>query len=151
MSQSQLVSTNTECQRWPWLINKKSNVFLLSSLATCAWSVKGIKQKLKSILCTQGLRFYIGMWPHDQTSKGSLFSSWKIVFEENREEIWRNRMTNTTKWQTIIRWNDIKTLQIRSITQLLRTDLGRLAGATTAIQPVWLTWGLRAQPSHFSQ
>ena len=32
-----------------------------------------------------------------------------------------------------------QTLQIRSITQLLRTDLGRSAGATTVIQPEWLT------------
>ena len=55
------------------------------------------------------------------------------------------------KRQTMDRWNDTDTLQIRSITQQLRTDLGRSAGATTVIQPVWLTWGLKAQRSHFPQ
>ena len=43
--------------------------------------------------------------------------------KEKREEIWRSRMTNTPKRQTMHRWNDTKTLQIRSITQLLWTDL----------------------------
>ena len=42
------------------------------------------------------------------------------------------------------------TLQKSSITQRLRTDLGRSVGVTTATQLVWLT-GLRAQPSHFPQ
>ena len=37
-----------------------------------------------------------------------------------------------------------------SITQRLRTDLGRSVGVTTATQLVWLT-GLRAQPSHSPQ
>ena len=37
-----------------------------------------------------------------------------------------------------------------SITQRLRTDLGRSVGVTTATQLVWLT-GLRAQPSHCPQ
>ena len=34
---------------------------------------------------------------------------------------------------------------------LLRTDLGRSAGATIVIQPVRLNWGSRAQPSHYMQ
>ena len=55
------------------------------------------------------------------------------------------------KRQTMHMLNETKTLQIRSITPLLRTELGRPAGATTVIQPVWLTRGLRAQPSHFPQ
>ena len=55
------------------------------------------------------------------------------------------------KRQTMHRYYDTKTLQIRLITQLLRTDLGQSAGAITVIQPVWLAWGLRAQPSHFPQ
>ena len=37
-----------------------------------------------------------------------------------------------------------------SITQRLRTDLGRSDGVTTVIQLVWLT-GLRAQPSDSPQ
>ena len=41
--------------------------------------------------------------------------------------------------------------QKRSIAQHLRTDLGRSVEATTVIQSVWLTYGLKAQPSHFPQ
>ena len=37
-----------------------------------------------------------------------------------------------------------------SITQRLRTGLGRSVGVTTTTQLLWLT-GLRAQPSHFPQ
>ena len=37
-----------------------------------------------------------------------------------------------------------------SITQRLRTDLGRSVGVTTAIQMVWLT-GLLSEPSHSPQ
>ena len=37
--------------------------------------------------------------------------------------------------------------QKSSITQRLRTDLGRSVGVTTAIKLVWLTW-FTAQPSH---
>ena len=37
-----------------------------------------------------------------------------------------------------------------SIIQLLRTDLGRSVGVTTATQLAWLT-GLRAKPSHSPQ
>ena len=37
-----------------------------------------------------------------------------------------------------------------SITQRLRTDLGRSVGVTTATQLVWLTW-FTAQPSHSPQ
>ena len=40
--------------------------------------------------------------------------------------------------------------QKSSITQRLRTDLGRSVGITTVTQLVWLTW-LRAQPSHSPQ
>ena len=72
-------------------------------------------------------------------------------FEEEWVEIWRSRMTKIPKRQTMHRWNNAKPLRIRSITQLLRTDLGRSAGGTTVIQPVCLTWGVRAKPSHFSQ
>ena len=71
--------------------------------------------------------------------------------KEKREEIWRSRITNTPERQAMHRSNDTKTLQIRSITQLLQTDLGRSAGAITVIQPVWLAWGLRSQLSHFPQ
>ena len=39
------------------------------------------------------------------------------------------------------------TPQKSSITQRLRTDLGRSVGVTTATQLVWLTW-FTAQPSH---
>ena len=39
------------------------------------------------------------------------------------------------------------TPQKSSITQRLRTNLGRSVGGLTATQLVWLT-GLRAQPSH---
>ena len=42
------------------------------------------------------------------------------------------------------------TPQKSSITQRLRTDLGRSVGVTTATQLVWLS-GLRAQPSHSPQ
>ena len=42
------------------------------------------------------------------------------------------------------------TTQKSSITQRLRTDLGRSVGVPTATQLVWLP-GLRAQPSHFPQ
>ena len=35
-----------------------------------------------------------------------------------------------------------------SITQLLRTDLGRSAGLTTATQLVWLNRFTESQPSH---
>ena len=38
----------------------------------------------------------------------------------------------------------------KSITQRLRTDLGRPVGVTTSIQLVWLT-GLQAEPSHSPQ
>ena len=72
-----------------------------------------------------------------------------LLEKEKRAEIWRSHMTNNPKLHTMHRWNDTKTLQIRSIIQLLRTDLGRSAVATTVIQLVWLTWGLKAQPSQF--
>ena len=42
------------------------------------------------------------------------------------------------------------TQQKSSITQWLRTDLGRSVGVTIATQLVWLT-GLWAQPSHTPQ
>ena len=42
-----------------------------------------------------------------------------------KEKIWRSHMTNTPKRQTMHRWNYTKTLKKRSITQRLRTDLGR--------------------------
>ena len=35
-----------------------------------------------------------------------------------------------------------------SITQRLRTDLGRSVGVTTATQLVWLNWFTEFQPSH---
>ena len=47
------------------------------------------------------------------------------------------------KRETMHGWYDTKTLQIRSITQLLQTDIGRSAEATIVTQPVWLTWGSR--------
>ena len=45
---------------------------------------------------------------------------------------------------------NVNTPPIFSITQQLRIDFGRLVGATTATQLMWLT-GLRAQPSHSLQ
>ena len=59
-------------------------------------------------------------------------------------------MTNTSKRQTL-QVKVIKTPHKRSITHRLRTDLGRPVGATTVIQLVWLTKGLRAKTSHFGQ
>ena len=46
--------------------------------------------------------------------------------------------------------NNTKNATKSSITQRLRTDLGRSVGVTTVTKLVWLT-GLRAQPSHSPQ
>ena len=54
-----------------------------------------------------------------------------------------SRNVERAKWQHKLRHKS-------SITQRLRTDLGRSVGVTTATQLVWLT-GLRAQPSNFPQ
>ena len=47
----------TKCQSWPWPLTPwpKINRFLLSSSTTYMWSFKVIWQKLKSLLCPQGL------------------------------------------------------------------------------------------------
>ena len=42
----------------------------------------------------------------------------------------------------------MKTLQTRSITKQLRTDLGRSVGVITAIQVVWLFRFIGTQLSH---
>ena len=61
---------------------------------------------------------------------------------QKREEIWLSPMTKTptptemSKGQIDNTNNATKS----SITQRLRTDLGRSVGITTATQLVWLTW-----------
>ena len=53
--------------------------------------------------------------------------------------IWRNSTTN---------WKHKNSTPKTSITQRLRTDLGRSVGVTTAIQPVWINRFTGTQASH---
>ena len=62
---------------------------------------------------------------------------WCYTYKEKREQIWRSRITNTPIRQTMRTWNYTKTLQIRSITQRLRTDLGHNI-------PYWLLYQFMA-------
>ena len=55
---------------------------------------------------------------------------------------------------TIRKWksrDNTETLQKSSITQRLRTDLGRSVVVTTVIRPVWLNQFTGSQPSHSPQ
>ena len=71
---------------------------------------------------------------------------------KKKNEIWLSPMTktlirtenSTTNWQH-------KDATKTSITQRLRTDLGRSIGVTTAIQLVWLNRFTGIQPSHKPQ
>ena len=47
--------------------------------------------------------------------------------------------------------DNIETPPKTSITQRLRTDVGRSVGVTAVTQLVWLNWFMSAQPSHLSQ
>ena len=78
---------------------------------------------------------YMDRVQHEQINY-DVFVVYYVNDKEKREEIWRRRMTNIPELQTMHRWNDTKSLQIRSITQLLRTGLGRSAGASAVIQVV---------------
>ena len=75
-----------------------------------------------------------------------------VSYKEKEEEIWLRPVKKAytpaemSKGQSDNTNNATKS----SITQRLRTDLGRSVGVATVTQPVWLT-GLRAQPSHFPQ
>ena len=72
--------------------------------------------------------------------------------EEKKEEIWLSPMTKAPTQAEMPKGQSDNTNNATksSITQVLRTDLGRLVGVTTATQLLWLT-DLRAQPSHFPQ
>ena len=68
---------------------------------------------------------------------------------EKKKEIWLSHMTKTpipTEIQKQI--DNTKTPSKTSITQRLRTDLGRSVGVTTTIQLVWLNRFTGTQPSH---
>ena len=73
-------------------------------------------------------------------------------FYEKREEIWLSLMTKTPTSSEMSKGKVTTqtTPHKSSITQRLRTDLGRSVGVTTATQLVWLT-GLWAQHSHSLQ
>ena len=70
--------------------------------------------------------------------------------EEKKEEISVSRMTKaptpTDKSKT--QRDNTKTPRKTSITQRLRTDLGRSVGVTIATQLVWLNRFTRSQPTH---
>ena len=75
--------------------------------------------------------------------------------KEKKEEIWLSPMTKAPTPAKISKGQSDNTQKRKkrhknSITQRLRTDLGRSIGVTTATQLVWLT-GLQTQPSHFPQ
>ena len=59
------------------------------------------------------------------------------------KSLYTNRNVKRATWQH-------KDITKNSITQRLRTDLGRSDGVSTVIQLEWLT-GLRAQPSQFEK
>ena len=69
---------------------------------------------------------------------------------EKKEEIWLNPMTLHQQKCQKGKVTTQTTPQKSSITQRLRTDLGRSVGVATATQLVRLT-GLRAQSYHFRQ
>ena len=76
----------------------------------------------------------------DSNVKNMLVLAHVEFFEEKRENILCSRMTNIPK-----------RIKKRSIPQRLETDLGWSVEATTVIKQLWLTEGLRAQPSNYPQ
>ena len=71
-------------------------------------------------------------------------------FKEKKEEIWLSPMTKapTPIEKSKNQGDNIKTPPKTSITQRLRTDLGRSVGVTIATQLVWLNRFTGSQPSN---
>ena len=72
------------------------------------------------------------------------------IFQEKKEEIWLSPMTNapTLTEKSKKQRDNIKNATKTSITQQLRTDLGRSVRVTAVTQLVWLNRFTSAQPSH---
>ena len=75
----------------------------------------------------------------------------KKTDKEKKKEIWLNPMTKAptpTEKSKKATWQHTKTPPKTSITERLRTELGRSVGVTKATELVWLNMFTGSQPSH---
>ena len=121
-----------------WVIRKKSNSLGYSRLATETSPYK----RFPCLTSTEKLQF-----------NKLLMVNNTYIYIEKKKEIWLSPMTKTpsTTEKSKKQRDNTKTPPKTSITQRLRTDLGRSVGVTIATQLVWLNRFMGSQPSHSPQ
>ena len=107
-------------------------------------SVKSLKKKMEKLH-----RIYV-FAPADKASKNVIFETWRFSKGNWILRIhmyllsWRKTnflcITSILSQKSMSKLINVNCHKKTSITQRLRTDLGRSVGVTTAIQLVWLTW-----------
>ena len=117
------------------LLKQSWNIYIDQSANQCKWYITKMHQHIHPVDLTHVLVIY------RYTSK---------YLWEKKEEIWLSPMTKapTATEKSRKQRDNTKTPPKTSITQWLRTDLGRSVGVTTVTPLVSLNWFISAEPSH---
>ena len=94
--------------------------------------------------------FFIKVAVNKSKAYSFLIFGMMYLQKEKKKEIWLSPMTKAPKptEKSKKQVDNTKTPPKTSITQRLRTDLGRSVGVTIATQLVWLNRFTGSQPSH---
>ena len=126
----------------PLICQSRDDITMIFQCVPYSWFAPSL---CSILICALGTIFH-GTWKlwTNRCCENNMFCT-SCACREKREEIWCSRMTNTPKRQTM----HINTFDYTAITDRLRTV--SWSDNSHSIGVVWLTWGLKAQPSHFLQ